>query len=264
MISKLKQIYRIIFPIKVKTQEYFEKQIAWLPDYQYYSKDALFYTITFRSFSIAMRGFGQSDMLVYNQIFINEEYKIVKEILCNFKRVKFYIIDAGANVGYTSLYFALGTNSQIIAVEPSSSNIEILNKNIELNNLGNRIEVKNCALSNNSNNKYKIENKFRDGLDWSTTTILDPNGKVNSITIEEIFIEKKWDFIDLLKIDIEGAEAEIFKSEVNFLSKTRVIAVEVHDEFISRIEIELILKNYGFIVFNFSELTIGVNISLIS
>ena len=97
-------------------------------------------------------------------------------------------------------------------------------------------------LSNNSNNKYKIENKFRDGLDWSTTTILDPNGKVNSITIEEIFIEKKWDFIDLLKIDIEGAEAEIFKSEVNFLSKTRVIAVEVHDEFISRIEIELILK----------------------
>ena len=41
MISKLKQIYRIIFPIKVKTQEYFEKQIAWLPDYQYYSKDAL-------------------------------------------------------------------------------------------------------------------------------------------------------------------------------------------------------------------------------
>jgi FkbM family methyltransferase len=210
-----------------------------------------------------MRGLGHSDMIVYNQIFIDEEYKIIKEILLNVKKDKYQIIDAGANVGYTSLYYALDLNADIVAVEPSSNNVIVLNKNIELNQLGYKIEVRKCALSGNSHNKYKIDNHFRDGLDWSTTTILDTNGEVESISIGDLYIEKKWDFIDLLKIDIEGAEAEIFRSDLNFLTKTRVIAIEIHEEFISNIEIKTILNNQGFIVFSVGELTVGVNKILI-
>lgn len=259
MLNKLKSVFRIFFPKNINTSKYFETKISWLPDYKTHNIANLFYTIEFDKYKVAMRGLGHSDMMVYNQIFIDEEYKIIKEILLNLKKEKYNIIDAGANVGYTSLYFALDLNTDIVAIEPSSKNVQVLKKNLELNQLGLKIEVRNSALSSNSQNKYSIENQFRDGLDWSTTTILDPNGEVNSISIADLLIQKKWDNIDLLKIDIEGAESEIFSSDTNFLSKTRLIAIEVHDEFISRIIIESILKERGFIVFNVGELTVGLN-----
>ena len=131
--------------------------------------------------------------------------------------------------------------------------------NLEINELTEKVIIKNAALSINSTHRYKINNQFRDGLDWSSTTLLDPFGEISSITINELLIEKKWSTIDLLKIDIEGAEAEIFRSNVDFLEKTRIIALEVHEEFISHIEIESILKKFGFIVFYSGELTIGIN-----
>jgi FkbM family methyltransferase len=263
MLNKLKSVYRIFFPEKTITSKYLETRLSWLPGYKTHTTENFYYTIEFNDYKVVMRGLGHSDVMVYNQIFIDEEYKIIKEILLNVKKDKYQIIDAGANVGYTSLYFALDSNADIVAVEPSSNNVLVLKKNIELNQLANKIEVRKSALSCNSQNKYKIDNHFRDGLDWSTTTILDSNGDVDSISIGDLYIEKKWDIIDLLKIDIEGAEAEIFRSDINFLTKTRVIAIEVHEEFISNIEIETILKNYGFIVFSAGELTVGVNKNLI-
>jgi FkbM family methyltransferase len=263
MISKLKSIYRIIFPKDITTSHYFEKRITWLPRYSGHKNIDQLYTINFDNYKVAMRDAEHSDLSVYNQIFISEEYRIVKEILISTKKDKYKIIDAGANVGYTSLYFALDLNTEIIAIEPSLKNVAVLNKNIELNQLKNRIEVRSNALSSNSTNKYNTNNNFRDGLDWSTTTVLDPNGEINSITINELLLEKKWEIIDLLKIDIEGAESEIFRSEVEFLKNTRIIAIEVHEEFISKIMIENILIEKGFIVFYVGELTVGLNKKLI-
>lgn len=263
MISKIKKIYRKIFLINNYISKRLEKQISCLPNYFEHKKFDSFYTISFDSYRVAMRGLGHSDFLVYNQIFINEEYKIVKNILINLNKNNFKIIDAGANVGYTSLYFALSLNAEIISIEPSLNNSLILIKNIELNQLGNKIEVKRIALSSNSENRYSINNQFRDCLDWSNTTVIDPNGEVNSLSIDDLLREKKWDIIDLLKIDIEGAESEIFRSNVDFLEKTRIIAIEVHEEFISHFEVETILKRFGFLVFNSGELSIGLNMKLI-
>ncbi len=259
MISKLKSIFRILFPINSNTDSYFEKRITWLPGYLNHSKIDDVNIILFDGFKVVMRGKDHSDMSVYSQIFVSEEYKIIKEILLNIKKDKYQIIDAGANVGYTSLYFAIDLNVDIISIEPSEDNVYLLKKNIELNHLDNRIEFKCIALSSNSNHKYNTNNNFRDGLDWSTTTVLDPDGEINSVTLNDLLLEKKWDEIDLLKMDIEGAESEIFNADIDFLQKTRIIAIEVHEEFISPKKIEIILRNSGFIVFNIGELTVGIN-----
>ena len=71
--------------------------------------------------------------------------------------------------------------------------------------------------------------------------------------------------ITLLKIDIEGAERFIFDDNVDlsFLSITKVIAIEIHDEFQIREKIYSILKKNNFHLFESGELTIGINTKLL-
>ncbi len=263
MYLKLKKIFRILFPINILTQKYFEKRISWLPDYKEHKIIENVFLIKFNSGRyLAMRDFNHSDIMVYNQIFIYEEYKIVFEILDQFKLDLYKIIDAGANVGYTSIYFAgKFPKTRIIAIEPCPQNIKLINKNIKINNLQEIISFQSAALSSDSSKFFLNSNNFRDHLDWSNTTVEDTNGEIRSITINEIVSNENWGHIDLLKIDIEGYEREIFNSkcDLNFLKITKVIAIEIHDEIASRIEIELILKQNNFLLINSGELTIGIN-----
>ena len=67
-------------------------------------------------------------------------------------------------------------------------------------------------------------------------------------------------------MDIEGSEKEVLTSmdaNVEFLAKTKCVAIEIHDEFDCREAIYEILKKYNFEFFNSGELTIVVNKNLI-
>lgn len=72
---------------------------------------------------------------------------------------------------------------------------------------------------------------FRDGGDWSTRVFpAAADADVESTTIPELMDE--WDIpnIDILKIDVEGAERVIFQGkDTSWLSRVRVIAIELHD-----------------------------------
>ena len=68
-----------------------------------------------------------------------------------------------------------------------------------------------------------------------------------------------------MKIDIEGAERFIFdnNNDLSFLKKTKIIAIEIHDEYNIREEIISILKENQFLLLESGELTIGINKSLL-
>lgn len=85
---------------------------------------------------------------------------------------------------------------------------------------------------------------------------------LKAFSIQHLIEKFKWDTIDILKMDIEGSEKEVFtnpNSDVSFLAITKCIAIEIHDEFDCRETIYEILKSYGFTLFNSGELTIGIN-----
>ena len=71
------------------------------------------------------------------------------------------VIDVGANIGDSSIYFALKKASKIIAIEPTPNAYKYLIKNIKANNMDTIIEPMNVAISN-KNNKIKIENNEKD------------------------------------------------------------------------------------------------------
>ena len=51
-------------------------------------------------------------------------------------------------------------------------------------------------------------------------------------TLTEIMERMNWDGIDLLKVDIEGAELEIFlKNSADWIRRTRIIFVELHEQY---------------------------------
>ncbi len=207
-----------------------------------------------------------SDLNVFNQIFRDNEYaKVIELFEANFDNSDLNIIDAGANVGYTSLLFSNHFSEvSIIAIEPSDANFTILKENITLNNI-------NAKLINGgiwSKNAYlKIVRDFRDLSDWAIRVEeSEVATDLKAYSISEIINEANWKTIDILKMDIEGSEKNVFekKADTSFLKITKCIAVEIHDEFDCRTTIYEVLNQYGFTLTNVGETTIGINNNFIN
>lgn len=209
-----------------------------------------------------------SDLEVFTQIFNFLEYKpVVETFKTNFSDKKeLKIIDAGSNIGLTTLYFSrFFDDATFICIEPNDSNFEILSFNFEANSVRNVQKIKGGIWSKNSN--LKLISDFRDKSDWCFR-VEETHEKTGLEAFSISYLIKKfnWDTIDILKIDIEGSEKEIFtnpNSDISFLAFTKCIAIEIHDEFNCREAIYDVLKQFNFTFFNSGDLTIGVNQNLI-
>lgn len=206
-----------------------------------------------------------SDVETFRQIFINNEYKSVVDII-NRHNIPFTtMLDVGANIGLTSIYFkSQFPNLNIIALEPSNVTFKRLERN--LNKLEG-IQILEKGIWSHST-YLSADASFRDGQDWSFRLIETPekeNSTFEVVSISDIINDFKLDYIDFLKIDIEGGEESVFgvESNIDWLKKVRIIAVEIHDEFHYRNQIENMLLKFGFILSYSGELTIGLNRNLL-
>ena len=201
-------------------------------------------------------------MQVFEQIYINGEYDPLIDLLNTNNIPVINIIDAGSNVGLASMKFLEAfPNCNIICIEPDSGNFSTLQSNLKVFN--HRVKFLQKALWFKEAELY-IDNKFRDQADWSKTVSGNANTdlkKVQGISMKDLINLYNLETIDVLKIDIEGSEAEIFKEENDlfFLNFVKVIALEIHDEFHCREAIYDILRARNFTIFNSGESTIGIN-----
>lgn len=173
----------------------------------------------------------ETDPEVFNQIFIRNEYS--HPFLPENANV---IIDAGANVGYSVLFFnKLYPNATIIALEPDPSNFEVLKKNCShLNN----VILLNAALWKNCSDlelKFTADNGNKLGS-WAVRTVESKNKTITTTTkafdiptlIERYSIKS----IDICKIDIEGAEKEVFENtNAAWYYNIELFILETHPKF---------------------------------
>lgn len=175
-------------------------------------------------------GFGKfamrkntSDEKVFWQIFVEKELDI------DYKIEPKLIIDGGANIGASTLWFAKKfPAAQIIAVEPEESNFKILLKNCGM--LPN-VKLIKAALWN-KNTELKIKNTGLGKWGFAVEEAA-PNDKkkITAVTLDKILADSGLEEISILKLDIEGSEKELFSTDyANWLGKTKILIIELHEQ----------------------------------
>jgi FkbM family methyltransferase len=209
-----------------------------------------------------------SDLPTWFQVAGLEDYAIVERLLrqCSGLPVR-TSVDAGANIGLTSLYFAQAfPECRILAVEPDPGNFEILVHNVR--RLKGRVECVRAAFWPVDEPLQMDPEPFRSGREWARTvrrleeaTGGGGPGRVPVVTPSGADARLGGGGFDLLKMDIEGAEAEFFADVErcrNLLARTGAIAIEVHPERIDPHRVLYALDEAGFLVVPGRDFLIGI------
>jgi FkbM family methyltransferase len=160
-----------------------------------------------------------TDVLTYKQVFLDNEY--------DFRAVKRprVIVDAGANIGLASILFANRyPQAKILAIEPERDNFNFLADNVR--SYDNIVPLQAALWSENTTIH------LTDPGDGAWGFMTEPAGEghaVAAITVDQLMRDHGVDHIDILKVDIEGAEREVFADTSAWIDRVGSIIVELHE-----------------------------------
>ncbi len=138
------------------------------------------------------------------------------------------ILDLGANVGYTPRHFArLYPQARIVAVEMDGGNCLMASRNLE--RVGERCVLVNAAVwSSDGEVRYAGPNE-------ESYRVLDRGEaggsavrSVPSRTVQTILDGNGMDIVDYLKMDVEGAESEILRGNIEWTRRVMSMKIEIH------------------------------------
>ncbi|TRZ81142.1 FkbM family methyltransferase [bacterium] len=160
------------------------------------------------------------------------------------------VLDIGANIGYYALLESrlVGNSGKVYAVEPVSTNFEILKKNIKLNNRKNMQVFHLAAGDKNTSLKVYLHRKLN-----LCSVIRNPSSDyvgeetVDCLTVDS-FLEGK-DTPQLIRMDVEGYEYNILKGMELTIKKPVKILMEIHGNIMTKEKSNVIfnvLRKNGF------------------
>jgi FkbM family methyltransferase len=166
-----------------------------------------------------------SDPFIFQQIMIEDEYLPLKGL-----RVE-TILDLGANIGLASAWFlSCFPQSAVFAVEADADNFALCCENMTL--YGSRVRVLHgAAWSRRAQVKLRRKSSAADNS-VQEAGIGDPSEiQLEAWDLASLIEMSGFDHVDLLKIDIEGAEAEIFSAGVStWLPYVHNLCIELHGD----------------------------------
>lgn len=164
-----------------------------------------------------------SDLRVFEDIFVAKHYHCA-----NLEREPKWIVDAGANVGYSALFFALQhPSARVIAIEPEPSNFALLVQNTRTQKNVLPIHAALWPVKASLEIANPQAEKWSFQVHQTTEASAHP---VQAMTMEDVMQLTEGEPIDVLKIDIEGAEKEVFGADVqSWLPRVHSLMIELHD-----------------------------------
>ena len=163
------------------------------------------------------------DMFIFHEVLGDQVYKVDPAWLVSEPRT---IVDLGGNVGLASLALAAQfPNARIISVEPQPESASLLTYNLLC--LGERAHVWEAAVSDQTGTmRLALANEhYNASLVRSGATGID----VRTVTVDEILTSEEITVIDVMKIDIEGAEKLILRGSPDWLKKVNLLLIELHE-----------------------------------
>ena len=167
---------------------------------------------------VRVRG-NTSDPDVFFKIFVSREYPILDDAEISL------VIDGGANVGCSALYFSEAyPSAKIIAIEPEATNFELLCQNTEHVS---RIECVHAAIWPK---QVPLRIKDTDSSKWAMQTVEGEGpDSIPGTTIDQLLEEHFKGGHCLVKLDIEGAEGPLFSQAPQWINRVHYLQLEFHD-----------------------------------
>jgi FkbM family methyltransferase len=207
-------------------------------------------------FSLIVRRGSTSDLRVFEQIYVADEYECLKDL----EDIR-SIVDLGANVGYSSAYFLSAfPGARVLAVEPFQPSFDVMQANLAP--YGQRsLAVLGAAWCE----RTRVSLRAGDYTDWAKQ--VDPAedgsaGTIEAYDVGSLLEMAGMETVDLLKVDIEGAEMSVFGAgATRWLPQIRNICVELHGPECHKTFFKT-LEGFDYDLSSSGELTICRNLSV--
>lgn len=162
------------------------------------------------------KGLANGDIL---GVFVREDYAFLPVL-------EKTVIDVGANIGDSSIYFAVMGARKVIALEPFIQNYEIARENLRLNSLSDKIELLLAGCS--STRTHAFIDPHEESTTLSRLTRRDHGIEIPLLTLNDLFLRAQSEEI-VLKIDCEGCEYDLLLSTPSeVLKRFSHIQIEYH------------------------------------
>ena len=199
-------------------------------------------TLGAKAFSVRLRP-HTGDVFIFYEVLAFDAYALPDEYLPP-GGVR-TIVDCGANVGITSIFFSERyPDARIFAVEPDPENFALLQRNTAAID---RIVPLRAAIVGSRRGRVRFST---DRPAWGNRVLGDTASEehveVEAVTIDELMQDESIEHIDILKVDIEGGEIDLFRNP-DFLSKVDLLMIELHDEY-SITDFRTAVAPFGFCV----------------
>ena len=175
-----------------------------------------------------------ADNQIFNEVILRKAYAG----LLHEKRTVRRILDLGANIGLASITFLSEyPDAEIVAVEPEMENFSLLLKNVAPYN--ERKERARCLRAGvwNKDGKLLLVDSQTGSHGYRVTEYGQGEqlrkDEIEVYSIRSLLRNAGWEgkMIDIVKVDIEGSEKELFEADTEWLEYVRCLVVETHDRF---------------------------------
>lgn len=171
-----------------------------------------------------LRNNNGSDTFILSEVFKDECYKLDPGV------EEPYILDLGANAGFTAVYYSkLFPNARIACVEPIPNNINYLRKNLDYNQVRAHVFEAAIGIEDGTLEMEISEKDYGHKVSDANSSINASMIQVAALTIPSILQKLNWLTIDLLKIDIEGYEGILLSKNNSWLKSVNTIIMELHE-----------------------------------
>lgn len=167
-----------------------------------------------------------TDFVVAKKMLLeNGEYDFLYKSEYDWIKKSKIIIDAGANIGvFSRIIREINKDAFIVAIEPEKDNYQILKDNLTYDNC-------DCIQKGLWNKKCNLIINPSETGEWGfTVSETKKKGDIEAIGISDILEKYNFKHIDILKIDIEGSEYEVFDETCEeWIEKVTMFIIEFHD-----------------------------------
>lgn len=168
------------------------------------------------------------------------------------------VLDVGAHVGYYALLFArwVGPAGRVFAFEAAPDNYSLLRRNVELSGCGNVVCIPKAISDHSGAIRFFVSSQGNDRnsiFENPRSLVQEASLEVPAVSLDEFLADQGWPHIDLIKMDVEGAEPLVLQgmAETVHRSPQLKVAVELAPEALragghEAIELLKTLVDYGF------------------